>query len=131
MNKIFIKDSLLYYSLKDVLYNEDIIYIYLNDIIENIDGVLNEMLNMNIINKNGIRIPFNKIEWNSIENFFMLNTIEISVALKFIKDNFLNVKETKVVINTNNIKEVIDMLESYFNVEDNITFYFKDNDTGA
>lgn len=131
MNKIFIKDSLLYYSLKDVLYNEDIIYIYLNDIIENIDGVLNEMLNMNIINKNGIRIPFNKIEWNSIENFFMLNTIEISVDLKFIKDNFLNVKETKVVINTNNIKEVIDMLESYFNVEDNITFYFKDNDTGA
>ncbi len=131
MNKIFIKDSLLYYSLKDVLYNEDIIYIYLNDIIENIDGVLNEMLNMNIINKNGIRIPFNKIEWNSIENFFMFNAIEISVVLKFIKDNFLNVKETKVVINTNNIKEVIDMLESYFNVDDNITFYFKDNDTGA
>lgn len=127
MEKVFIKESLLYYSLKDILYNKESIFIYLNDIIRNIDEVLNEMLNTKILNKDGLFVAFNNIEWDEIENYYMFNTIEIGSVLKFIKENFLN-KEVRVVIDTDDFDNVNELIEFYFRKEDTIVFYFKDNE---
>lgn len=127
MEKVFIKESLLYYSLKDILYNKESIFIYLNDIIRNIDEVLNEMLNTKILNKDGLFVAFNNIEWDKIENYYMFNTIEIGSVLKFIKENFLN-KEVRVVIDTDDFDNVNELIEFYFRKEDTIVFYFKDNE---
>lgn len=127
MEKVFIKESLLYYSLKDILYNKESIFIYLNDIIRNIDEVLNEMLNTKILNKDGLFVAFNNIEWDEIENYYMFNTIEIGSVLKFIKENFLN-KEVRVVIDTDDFDNVNELIEFYFRKEDTIVFYFKNNE---
>lgn len=94
--------SLLYNSLKDVLYNKDCIYVYCNFKIEDIDNILKEMLDTKILDKDGYVNHFTKVEWENIENYYMLNTIETNVTLKFIKDEIISNnldKEFKIFIN--------------------------------
>ncbi len=134
MERINIKDSLLFYSLKDVLYNTETTYVYCNFNIENIDNVLKEMLNTKVINKEGIYHSFTKINWNSIENYFMFNTYEIEMTLHFIKEKLVSDAELKVFIDVDsdkNITLVNGLIEDLFFDINNVTFYFKDNDTEA
>lgn len=134
MERVYIKDSLLFYSLKDVLYNEDIKYVYCNFNIKNTENILEEMLKTKIINKDGIYIPFKKMEWDSIKNYYMLNTSEIEVTLKFIRDNIVGEEEVRVSLDVhdeNNIILVNEKLKELFSDVDNIIFYFKDAGTEA
>lgn len=134
MERINIKDSLLFYSLKDVLYNTETTYVYCNFNIENTDNVLKEMLNTKVINKDGIYHSFDKIDWNAIENYFMFNTYEIEMTLQFIKEKLVGDKDLKVFIDVDSDKNITltnGIIDDLFCGIDNVTFYFKDNDTEA
>ena len=60
--------SLLYNSLKDVLYNKDCIYVYCNFKIEDMDNILKEMLDTKILDKDGYK-KYIDSNTNSIANF--------------------------------------------------------------
>lgn len=87
MNKMEIKDSLLFYSLKDVLYNTDTTYVYCNFNLVNTHDVLKEMLDTKVICKDGLYHSFSRIDWYTVENYFMFNTYEIEMIYNLLKKN--------------------------------------------
>lgn len=128
MIKEYIKNPLLYSSLKDVLYNENTNYVYCNFNINNTDNVLNTMLKTKVIDKEGIYCSFKNIDWDKIDNYYMFNTHEIYLTLYFIKDNLLD-RETKVFIEVEcdkSIAIVNNIIDDFFTEVDNISFYFKE-----
>ena len=129
MNKMEIKDSLLFYSLKDVLYNTNTTYVYCNFNLENTDDVLKEMLDTKVICKDGLYHSFSRIDWNTVENYFMFNTYEIEMTLQFIKEKLVGDTELKVFIDVNNDKNITlvnGLIEDLFFDINNVTFYFKE-----
>lgn len=121
--------SLLYNSLKDIMYNKNTIYIFCNFNIKNIDNILNEMLDIEILDCDGIRKQFSSLDWTNIENYFMFNTSERLKTIEFIKDNIIEQnpdKKFKIFLdikydNRYDEELFISLEDLYFNIEPNIS----------
>lgn len=110
--------SLLYNSLKDVMYNKNTIYIFCNFNINNIDNILNEMLDIEILDKDGIKKQFINLDWTNINNYFMFNTPDDLKTIEFIKNEIIEMnpdKHFKIFIDIDYEKRY--MKESYLLLE--------------
>lgn len=115
----------IYNSIKDILYNEDTIYFYCNFNTSTADKVLEELLKIDVINKEGILVPLSTINLNKIDNYFMLISNEVKETVEFIYNTYsehYSDKKLKIFLD-NYTNEDFEMIRNLYNNMIDVTIY--------
>lgn len=78
------KSSLLEASLRNILYNQDTVYIYCNFNTGNANDILEKMLDIDIVNSDGYLVPLSTVDMSEYDNYYMFITNEVKKTIDFV-----------------------------------------------